>query len=238
MVERFREPLQIREVPVPSPGPGQALVQIIATGGRNQCPPRAQLALQATLFFIVKGSRELIIISLRNRFQGRCKRAVRRSRRRIGRSCCRRATQNLTKAGATRSLVSARRIGRRATHSFAAAGIRPRTRRTSSRLFSVQLLEQNTLSRADRERGRLRTFLLTSLENFLHKQWERIRAIKRGGKQQMVSFDLHLPEIEAAMLATSDSAMLVPSTCSVGFQHLVTRAWNNVREKCIADGKG
>ena len=38
--------------------------------------------------------------------------------------------------------------------------------------FFVQLLEQNTLSRADRERGRLRTFLLTSLENFLHKQWE------------------------------------------------------------------
>jgi len=69
--------------------------------------------------------------------------------------------------------------------------------------FFVQLLEQNTLSRADRERGRLRTFLLTSVENFLHKQWERMRAIKRGGNQQMVSFDLHLPETEAAMLATS-----------------------------------
>ena len=37
--------------------------------------------------------------------------------------------------------------------------------------FFVQLLEQNTLSRADRERGRLRTFLLTSLENFLRKKW-------------------------------------------------------------------
>src|SRR6476619_4607729 len=32
VVEKFHEPLQIREVPVPSPGPGQALVQIIATG--------------------------------------------------------------------------------------------------------------------------------------------------------------------------------------------------------------
>lgn len=32
VVEKFCEPLQIREVPVPSPGPGQALVQIIATG--------------------------------------------------------------------------------------------------------------------------------------------------------------------------------------------------------------
>src|ERR1044071_9891045 len=32
VVEKFREPLQIREVSVPSPGPGQTLVQIIATG--------------------------------------------------------------------------------------------------------------------------------------------------------------------------------------------------------------
>ena len=32
VVKKFREPLQIREVPVPSPGPGQALIQIMATG--------------------------------------------------------------------------------------------------------------------------------------------------------------------------------------------------------------
>ena len=32
VVEKFRQPLQIREVPVPSPGPGQVLVKIIATG--------------------------------------------------------------------------------------------------------------------------------------------------------------------------------------------------------------
>jgi alcohol dehydrogenase, propanol-preferring len=32
VVEKFRQPLQIREIPVPSPGPGQALVQIVATG--------------------------------------------------------------------------------------------------------------------------------------------------------------------------------------------------------------
>ena len=32
VVESFRQPLQIREVPVPDPGPGQVLVKIIATG--------------------------------------------------------------------------------------------------------------------------------------------------------------------------------------------------------------
>jgi len=32
VVEKFRQPLQLREVPVPLPGPGQALVEIVATG--------------------------------------------------------------------------------------------------------------------------------------------------------------------------------------------------------------
>ena len=32
VVEKFGAPLQIRDVPVPSPGPGQALIQIMATG--------------------------------------------------------------------------------------------------------------------------------------------------------------------------------------------------------------
>jgi hypothetical protein len=36
VVEEFRQPLQIGEVSVPSPGPGQALVQIIATGLMSQ----------------------------------------------------------------------------------------------------------------------------------------------------------------------------------------------------------
>src|ERR1700674_284986 len=32
VVEKFGEPLVIREVPIPTPGPGQALVEIVATG--------------------------------------------------------------------------------------------------------------------------------------------------------------------------------------------------------------
>ena len=69
--------------------------------------------------------------------------------------------------------------------------------------FFVHLFEQNTLSGADQEKGRLRTFLLGSMQNFLLKQRERMSALKRGGAHQMVSFDQELPEAEAAMLATS-----------------------------------
>src|SRR6202521_3260466 len=32
VVEKFGEPLVVREVPIPTPGPGQALVEVFATG--------------------------------------------------------------------------------------------------------------------------------------------------------------------------------------------------------------
>ena len=32
VLERFREPLQLREVPVPEPGPGEVLVEVAACG--------------------------------------------------------------------------------------------------------------------------------------------------------------------------------------------------------------
>jgi hypothetical protein len=41
--------------------------------------------------------------------------------------------------------------------------------------------EQNTLSRADQEKGRLRTFLLGSLQNFLCNEYDRAHRLKRGG---------------------------------------------------------
>ena len=47
--------------------------------------------------------------------------------------------------------------------------------------FFEHLFQHNTLSRADQEKGRLRTFLLGSLQNFLLKERERMRALKRGG---------------------------------------------------------
>src|SRR6266849_3609056 len=50
--------------------------------------------------------------------------------------------------------------------------------------FFAHLLEQNTLSRADQEKGRLRTFLLGSLQNFLFNEYDRAHAVKRGGGKQ------------------------------------------------------
>jgi DNA-directed RNA polymerase specialized sigma24 family protein len=102
--------------------------------------------------------------------------------------------------------------------------------------FFEHLFEQNTLGRADQQKGRLRTFLLGSLQNFLLKQRERTSAIKRGGSHQFVSFDEQVPQAEAAMLATSHLSD-VNSYDLAWASSVVTRAWKNVRDRFAVEGK-
>ena len=49
--------------------------------------------------------------------------------------------------------------------------------------FFSRFLEKKYFKLADRERGRFRTFLLTSLKHFLVNEWAKRRAAKRGGGQ-------------------------------------------------------
>ena len=102
--------------------------------------------------------------------------------------------------------------------------------------FFAQLLEQDTLTRADRQKGRLRTFLLGSLQNFLFNEYDRTRAVKRGGGRQIVSIDEHLPEAEAAMFATSH---LSDAGCYdfVWASNIVARAWQSLQNAFVAEGK-
>jgi len=102
--------------------------------------------------------------------------------------------------------------------------------------FFANLLEQHTLTRADQQKGRLRTFLLTSLQNFLFNEYDRVRALKRGGGRQIVSIEEHLPEAEAAMLATSH---LSDAGCYdlVWASNIVTRAWQRLQNEFVAEGK-
>ena len=102
--------------------------------------------------------------------------------------------------------------------------------------FFAHLLEQNTLTRADRQKGRLRTFLLGSLQNFLFNEYDRTRALKRGGGRQIVSIEEHLPEAEAAMLAT---AHLSDTACYdlVWASNIVARAWQSLENAFVAEGK-
>jgi RNA polymerase sigma factor (sigma-70 family) len=101
--------------------------------------------------------------------------------------------------------------------------------------FFVHLLEQNTLGRADQDKGRLRTFLLGSLQNFLCNEYDRAHRLKRGGGHQIVSIDEHLPEAEASMTDTadlSDSRAYDLTWAST----IVRRAWEHLQNAFEAEG--
>ena len=102
--------------------------------------------------------------------------------------------------------------------------------------FFVHLLEENVLSRADQEKGRLRTFLLGSLQKFLFNEYDRARALKRGGGYRILSIDEHLPEAEAAMI---DTARLDDSSCydQIWAANIVKRAWRHLQSVFEAEGK-
>lgn len=55
--------------------------------------------------------------------------------------------------------------------------------------FCVHLQENNAVARADPQRGKFRTFLLSSLQNFLANEHARASAQKRGGGHEMVFLD-------------------------------------------------
>jgi len=55
--------------------------------------------------------------------------------------------------------------------------------------FFVTILGGDLLRRADPERGRFRSLLLKSVQNFLRDAHEKIRAKKRGGDLEFVSWD-------------------------------------------------
>ena len=55
--------------------------------------------------------------------------------------------------------------------------------------FCAHMLEKHALTKADPQRGKFRTFLLSSLQNFLANEKARAHAQKRGGGREMIFLD-------------------------------------------------
>jgi RNA polymerase sigma factor (sigma-70 family) len=70
--------------------------------------------------------------------------------------------------------------------------------------FFALLLERNDLDAVRREKGRLRSYLLTSLKNFLAKARRRELTVKRGEGQALIPLD-ELLERERADLEPADT---------------------------------
>jgi RNA polymerase sigma-70 factor (ECF subfamily) len=64
--------------------------------------------------------------------------------------------------------------------------------------FLLHLVERDFLSRLDPARGRLRSFLRTSMDHYLVNLHEKQRAQKRGGGTISVSIDFEMAETELA----------------------------------------
>ena len=100
----------------------------------------------------------------------------------------------------------------------------------------AHLLEHQTLSRADREKGRLRTFLLGALQHYLANAHDHAHTLKRGGGQRIVSMDDGLVAAEAALVSGSgldESNSYDQSWVAT----LVSRAWERLRGELTAEGK-
>jgi RNA polymerase sigma factor (sigma-70 family) len=72
--------------------------------------------------------------------------------------------------------------------------------------FFCRLLEKRWLDSADRERGRLRTFLIVALKNFMRNEWRRASSQRRGGGHTHAQFDTAFAETRYA----ADSHSLAP----------------------------
>jgi RNA polymerase sigma-70 factor (ECF subfamily) len=60
--------------------------------------------------------------------------------------------------------------------------------------FFLHLLEHKTLGRVDPLKGKFRSFLLGSLQNYLSTEADRARSLKRGGKVEFVPLEMQAAE--------------------------------------------
>src|ERR1019366_3235293 len=72
--------------------------------------------------------------------------------------------------------------------------------------FFCRLLEKHWLDSADREKGRLRSFLIVALKKFMSNEWDRVSAQRRGGGRAHAQFDTAFAESRFA----ADSHSLAP----------------------------
>jgi RNA polymerase sigma factor (sigma-70 family) len=117
------------------------------------------------------------------------------------------------------------------------SGRGPEEAEDMTQAFFEHFLECNVVSRADRQRGRFRSFLLTSLQNFLSHEWRRACAEKRGGGRALLAWDELSPETcyqpATASELTPDKVFDQRWALTL-FQQALTR----LREEFAAAGKG
>ncbi len=65
-------------------------------------------------------------------------------------------------------------------------GYSPADAEDHTQQFFLRLLEHNWVARADRQKGRFRSFLLMAMGRFLANEWDKVRTLKRGAGVRFV----------------------------------------------------
>ena len=103
--------------------------------------------------------------------------------------------------------------------------------------FFVKILERNWLEHADRNRGRFRTLLLTSLQNFLVNAAEKTHTRKRGGDVEFVSWDDWMAEAPSQLSISAQALDSLPAERLFDVRWATTvlaQAFRRLREECEA----
>ena len=72
--------------------------------------------------------------------------------------------------------------------------------------FFHRLIGKNYLESVDRERGSFRSFLLASMNHLLANEWDKARALKRGGGHKIISLDAEAAEGRLMQEAAADDS--------------------------------
>jgi len=115
-------------------------------------------------------------------------------------------------------------------------GYRPEEAQDLTQEFFAQLIAREHFRLADRNKGKFRGFLLSTLDFFLAREWTRARRQKRGGQFTFISMDEHPPEeryqLEPADRETPETNFLRQWALAV-----LKQAMNALQKECEANGK-
>ena len=106
--------------------------------------------------------------------------------------------------------------------------------------FFAMIMEPGWLQHADPNRGRFRSLLLKSLQNFLVNAAERTHTRKRGGDVEFVSWDDWLSEAPSQLSISADALDSLPPERFFDLRWAVTvveQALRRLREECESKGK-
>jgi RNA polymerase sigma-70 factor (ECF subfamily) len=103
--------------------------------------------------------------------------------------------------------------------------------------FFAQLLRKNYPARANNLKGKFRTFLFHTLNQFLADQRERAMTLKRGGGQKFISLDAPTPE-DRYQLEVADELTPEKLFERRWARTILDRALERLRAEFVAEGKG